>query len=92
VVVQRALVDRSVFPFLAARFALAAVLIAAISRAELRELSIREIWPGAQIQVWAQRHTTAASAALILGLEPFFAAATSFLVSHERLGIRAVIG
>jgi drug/metabolite transporter (DMT)-like permease len=44
------------------------------------------------MQVWAQRRTTATSAALIFSLEPLFAAVTSFLVLHERLGLRALVG
>jgi len=42
--------------------------------------------------VWAQRHTTATNTALILTTEPVFAALTSFLVLHERLGARATAG
>ena len=42
--------------------------------------------------VWAQRHTTATNTALILASEPAFAAITSFLVVHERLGARALAG
>jgi len=42
--------------------------------------------------VWAQRHTTATNTALILTCEPVFAAITSFLVVHERLGGRALAG
>ena len=42
--------------------------------------------------VWAQRHTTATNTALILTAEPVFAAITSFLVLHERLGTRALAG
>ena len=44
------------------------------------------------MQVWAQRRTTATSAALIFATEPLFAAITSFFVLHERLGLRAVAG
>jgi drug/metabolite transporter (DMT)-like permease len=44
------------------------------------------------MQVWAQSRTTATSAALIFSLEPLFAAITSFLVLHERLGLRALAG
>jgi drug/metabolite transporter (DMT)-like permease len=44
------------------------------------------------LQVWAQRHTSAAHTALILALEPLFAAVTSFLVVGERLGPRALAG
>lgn len=42
--------------------------------------------------VWAQRHTTATNTALILTCEPVFAAITSYLVIHERLGGRALAG
>jgi drug/metabolite transporter (DMT)-like permease len=42
--------------------------------------------------VWGQRHTTATNTALILTCEPVFAAITSFLVLHERLGARALAG
>ncbi len=42
--------------------------------------------------VWGQRHTTATNTALILTSEPVFAALTSFLVLHERLGGRALAG
>ncbi|MBZ5697037.1 MAG: DMT family transporter [Acidobacteriia bacterium] len=42
--------------------------------------------------VWAQRHTSATNTALILASEPIFAAVTSFIVLHERLGVRALAG
>ena len=42
--------------------------------------------------VWGQRHTTATNTALILTSEPVFAAITSFLVLHERLGGRPLAG
>jgi len=42
--------------------------------------------------VWGQRHTTATNTSLILTAEPVFAAITSFLVLHERLGGRALAG
>jgi len=41
---------------------------------------------------WGMRHTTATNTALILTLEPVFAAFTSFFVLHERLGSRALSG
>jgi drug/metabolite transporter (DMT)-like permease len=44
------------------------------------------------MQVWAQSRTTATSAALIFSLEPLFAAITSFIVLHERLGVRTLAG
>ncbi len=42
--------------------------------------------------VWGQRHTTATNTALILTGEPVFAAITSYIVLHERLGARALAG
>jgi drug/metabolite transporter (DMT)-like permease len=42
--------------------------------------------------VWGQSHTTATNTALILTSEPVFAAITSFVVLHERLGGRALAG
>jgi drug/metabolite transporter (DMT)-like permease len=42
--------------------------------------------------VWAQRHASATHTALILSSEPVFAAVTSFIAIHERLGARALAG
>lgn len=42
--------------------------------------------------VWGQRHTTATNTALILTCEPVFAAITSYIFVHERLGGRALTG
>ncbi|HWF12229.1 MAG TPA: DMT family transporter [Candidatus Acidoferrales bacterium] len=42
--------------------------------------------------VWGQTHTTATNTALILTSEPVFAAITSFVLLHERLGGRALAG
>ena len=42
--------------------------------------------------VWGQRHTSATNTALILAGEPIFAAVTSYIVLHERLGGRAIVG
>jgi drug/metabolite transporter (DMT)-like permease len=42
--------------------------------------------------VWGQSHTSAANTALILAAEPVFAAITSYIVLHERLGARALFG
>jgi drug/metabolite transporter (DMT)-like permease len=44
------------------------------------------------IQFWAQKHTTPTHAAILFTLEPVFAALTSFVVLHERLGGRALLG
>jgi len=42
--------------------------------------------------VWGQSHTSATNTALILASEPVFAAVTSYIVLHERLGARALLG
>ncbi len=47
---------------------------------------------GFSVQVWAQRHTTPTHIAILFTLEPVFAALTSFVVLHERLGPRGLIG
>lgn len=44
------------------------------------------------VQAWAQQFTPATHTALIFLMEPVFAWATSFLVLHERLGVRASVG
>jgi drug/metabolite transporter (DMT)-like permease len=44
------------------------------------------------VQVWAQQHTSASHAAIVFTLEPVFAALTSFIFFHERLGLRALAG
>jgi drug/metabolite transporter (DMT)-like permease len=44
------------------------------------------------VQSWAQQHTTPTRTALILALEPVFAAITSFLVAGEMFTPRSVLG
>jgi drug/metabolite transporter (DMT)-like permease len=44
------------------------------------------------VQAWAQQFTPPTHTALIFSLEPVFAWITSYLVLHERLGIRAGVG
>jgi drug/metabolite transporter (DMT)-like permease len=44
------------------------------------------------LQVWAQQFTTATHTAIILSLEPVFAALTSLLLARERLGGRSLAG
>lgn len=44
------------------------------------------------LQVWAQRHTTPARAAILFSMEPVFAVATSWLLLGERLGSRGLFG
>ena len=47
---------------------------------------------GFSVQVWAQRHTTPTHIAILFTLEPVFAALTSYIVLHERLGPRSLTG
>jgi drug/metabolite transporter (DMT)-like permease len=44
------------------------------------------------LQLWAQQYTTPSHAAILFTLEPVFAVATSYVVLHERLGLRALVG
>jgi drug/metabolite transporter (DMT)-like permease len=44
------------------------------------------------VQAWAQQFTPPTHTALIFLLEPVFAWATSWVVLHERLGMRASLG
>jgi drug/metabolite transporter (DMT)-like permease len=44
------------------------------------------------IQSWAQQHLPATHTAVLLTLEPVFACLTSFLVLHEKLGRRSLLG
>lgn len=44
------------------------------------------------MQVWAQQYTTPTHTAILLSLEPVFAALTSVIVAHERLGWRVLLG
>lgn len=44
------------------------------------------------VQAWAQQFTPATHTALIFLMEPVFAWATSWIVLHERLGVRASVG
>lgn len=44
------------------------------------------------VQVWAQRHTTAARTALMYSLEPVAAGLASYMLLGERLSIRAGLG
>jgi len=44
------------------------------------------------VQVWAQKYTSPSHTAILFSLEPVFAALTSFIVLHERLGARSFLG
>jgi drug/metabolite transporter (DMT)-like permease len=47
---------------------------------------------GFSLQVWAQQHTSPSHTALLISLEPVFAALTSWLFVHEHLGPRILLG
>jgi drug/metabolite transporter (DMT)-like permease len=44
------------------------------------------------LQVWAQQYASPSHAAIILSLEPVFAAVTSYFVQGERMGLRELCG
>jgi drug/metabolite transporter (DMT)-like permease len=44
------------------------------------------------IQLWAQRYTTPSHAAILFTLEPVVAVITSYILIHERLGKRSIVG
>ena len=44
------------------------------------------------LQTWAQKHTSASHAALLLSLEPAFAAVTSVWLGEEHIGLRMLVG
>lgn len=44
------------------------------------------------VQGWAQQFTPPTHTALIFALEPVFAGVTSYMVVHERLGVRGIAG
>lgn len=77
VAVKDALTDSSVLVYLAVRFALSAVVMAGVFWRQLRELSLRAIWAGAQIgfflfggyvfQTTGLKFTTPSKAAFITG-------------------------
>jgi drug/metabolite transporter (DMT)-like permease len=44
------------------------------------------------IQLWAQQYTTPSHAAILFTLEPVVAVITSYILIHERLGKRSIVG
>jgi drug/metabolite transporter (DMT)-like permease len=47
---------------------------------------------GFSLQTWAQQYAPPSHAAILVSLEPVFAAITSFVVGQEHLGARALVG
>jgi drug/metabolite transporter (DMT)-like permease len=62
--------------------AVAAILITAIGSTVI----------GFSFQTWAQRHTSPSHTAILISLEPVFAALTSWLLARERFGARTLVG
>ncbi|MGH9717832.1 MAG: DMT family transporter [Candidatus Acidiferrales bacterium] len=61
---------------------IAAILITAIGSTVI----------GFSFQTWAQQHTSASHTAIIVSLEPVFAAITSWLLASEHFGMRTFVG
>jgi drug/metabolite transporter (DMT)-like permease len=64
------------------RTVIAAVLVTSIGSTAI----------GFSFQTWAQRHTSPSHTAILVSLEPVFAALTSWLLAQERFGPRALLG
>jgi drug/metabolite transporter (DMT)-like permease len=47
---------------------------------------------GFSFQTWAQQHTSPSHTAILISLEPVFAALASWLLAHERFGPRTLFG
>jgi len=47
---------------------------------------------GFSLQTWAQRYASPSHTAILISLEPVFAAATSLILGRERLGARSLFG
>lgn len=47
---------------------------------------------GFSLQTWAQQHTSPSHTAILISLEPVFAALTSWLIAHEHFGPRVLLG
>jgi drug/metabolite transporter (DMT)-like permease len=47
---------------------------------------------GFSFQTWAQQHTSPSHTAIIVSLEPVFAALTSWLLAREHFGLRTLVG
>lgn len=61
---------------------IAAVLITAIGSTVI----------GFSLQTWAQKYTSPSHTAILISLEPVFAAITSWLFAREHLGARVLLG
>jgi drug/metabolite transporter (DMT)-like permease len=47
---------------------------------------------GFSFQTWAQQHTSPSHTAILVSLEPVFAALTSWVLADERFGARTLVG
>jgi drug/metabolite transporter (DMT)-like permease len=97
VVIKVALEDVSVIAYIAVRFGLAAVIMAAIYWRAVRALSLREVWAGAQIgifmfagyifQLTGLRWTTPSKAAFVTGMYVVFVPFVLAIVMRRRISI-----
>ena len=95
VVIKNALADVSVIAYMAVRFALATILMAAIYWRAVRSLTPREIWAGAQIgffmfcgyvfQIAGLKFTTPSKAAFITGTFVVFVPILLALFGRRRI-------
>jgi drug/metabolite transporter (DMT)-like permease len=97
VVIKDALADMSVIAYIAVRFGIAAVLMAAIYWRAVRSLTLREVWAGVQIglfmfagymfQITGLRWTTPSKAAFVTGMYVVFVPIVLAIFGRRRISI-----
>jgi drug/metabolite transporter (DMT)-like permease len=97
VVIKDALADMSVIAYIAVRFGIAAVLMAAIYWRAVRSLTLREVWAGVQIglfmfagymfQIMGLRWTTPSKAAFVTGMYVVFVPIVLAIFGRRRISI-----
>jgi drug/metabolite transporter (DMT)-like permease len=104
VVVSRLAGRHRVVPFTAVQLSITAIASLVLSGSDGRALPDTDVWPALVftgvvvsagailIQVWSQTKLGPARTAMVLALEPVFAAATANLVLGERLGGQGLFG
>jgi drug/metabolite transporter (DMT)-like permease len=104
VVVSRLAGRHRVVPFTAVQLSITAIASLVLSGSAGRAIPDAEVWPALVftgvvvsagailIQVWSQTKLGPARTAIVLALEPLFAAVTAALVLGERLGGQGLLG
>ena len=97
VVIKDALADMSVIAYIAVRFGIAAVLMAAIYWRAVRSLTLREVWAGVQIglfmfvgymfQITGLRWTTPSKAAFVTGMYVVFVPIVLAIFGRRRISV-----